>query len=140
MARSIPEWVGKTDDHRAPASVRSRIVIAHPNCHLCGQPVQNTKWDLDHVKALINGGENREANLRPAHRKCHVAKTAADVAEKAKVAAIRQKHNGAVRPAGKLKGQGFPPPTKSARPPKDNLPPLSYRRLYGPAQPEAIDP
>ena len=64
--------------------------------------------------AIINGGENAERNLKPAHRKCHKDKTARDVAEKAKVAAIRQRHLGIVN-APKLRGSPFPKTTKSAR-------------------------
>ncbi|WCK26593.1 HNH endonuclease [Agrobacterium pusense] len=85
-------------------------------CHICECEIQvGQTWDLDHVKALINGGENRETNLRPAHRKCHVEKTALDVAEKAKVASIRKKHLGITRPAGKIKSAPFP---KSEKPKK----------------------
>jgi 5-methylcytosine-specific restriction enzyme A len=127
--RSVPEWIGKTDDHRAPGSVRDRIMARDSSCHLCGQPIQTAqKWDLDHVKALINGGENREGNLRPAHRKCHVAKSAADVAEKAKVAAIRKKHVGITRPAQSIKSPGFPVTEKAAK--RQSKPPLPRRPLY----------
>uniref|UniRef100_UPI003F71FFF0 HNH endonuclease n=1 Tax=Shinella sp. TaxID=1870904 RepID=UPI003F71FFF0 len=65
MARTVAEWIGKTDDHRAPKKVRDRIIERDNRCHLCGQPIQTAqRWDLDHVQALINGGENRESNLR----------------------------------------------------------------------------
>lgn len=117
MSRSIPEWIGKTDDHRAPKKVRDRIFERDNRCHLCSQPIQvGQRWDLDHVQALINGGENRESNLRPAHVKCHKEKTARDVAEKAKVAKIRMRHNGSARPAGKLKSAPFPKPDKPKKP------------------------
>ncbi len=49
---------------------------------------------MDHKTALCNGGENREGNLFPALRSKHRLKTAADVAEKSKVARIRSKHLG----------------------------------------------
>lgn len=102
--RTLPEWIGKTDDQRAPGKVRQRVFDREGGiCHLCQQAIQvGQKYDLDHVEALINGGENRESNLKPAHRKCHIDKTAADVAEKSKIAAIRGKHIGAVRPSSKL--------------------------------------
>jgi 5-methylcytosine-specific restriction enzyme A len=134
MARMVSEWIGKTDDHRAPGSVRDRILKREPCCHLCSLPIDGTKkWDLDHVVALINGGENRESNLRPAHRKCHVEKTARDVAEKAKVAAIRKKHNGSVRPAGDIPSRGFAQSDKSAkRAPRPSLPPRALFREVTP--------
>jgi 5-methylcytosine-specific restriction protein A len=127
--RTVPEWIGKTDDHRAPGSVRDRIMLRDSSCHLCGQPIQAThKWDLDHVKALINGGENRESNLRPVHRKCHVEKSASDVAEKAKIAAIRKKHVGITRPAQSIKSAPFPISEKAAK--RQTKPPLPPRQLY----------
>ena len=42
--------------------------------------------NVDHVRALINGGENRESNLAPILREKHREKTARDIDEKAKVA------------------------------------------------------
>ena len=117
MARTVSEWIGRSDDHRAPGKVRQKVFDRERGCcHLCSQPIQaGEAWDLDHVIALINGGENRETNLKPAHRKCHKDKTARDVAEKAKVAAIRQRFTGAKQPAGNLKSAPFTPSEKTAR-------------------------
>lgn len=132
MTRTVAEWIGKTDDHRAPGSVRDRIMKRENNaCHICGLRIDGKKWDLDHIKALINGGENRESNLKPAHRKCHVEKTALDVAEKAKVAAIRKKHIGITRPKQTIKSAPF---AKSEKPdrgvPNKGMPPLPRLQLY----------
>lgn len=108
MARSVKEWIGPTDDARAPNRVRDRIRDAHPNCYICSRPfVEGDKVALDHVIALINGGENRESNLRPVHVKCHAVKTAGDVAEKAKVAAKRKKSRGIVKDGPKMEGKDF---------------------------------
>lgn len=107
MARTPDEWIGETDDQRAPKRVRDRLKLRHPNCNICGRKIEAAeKMALDHVKALINGGENRESNLRPVHQDCHVGKTAQDVAEKAKIAAIRQRHHGIVD-APKIQGRPF---------------------------------
>lgn len=93
MARYVAEWIADTDDQRAPKRVRDRIRDRHPTCYLCGRLFNDgKKVALDHVVALINGGENRESNLRPVHVACHAEKTAADVAEKAAIARKRQKH------------------------------------------------
>lgn len=126
MARTVSEWIGKTDDHRAPAKVRDRIMIREGNkCHLCSREiVAGEKWDLDHVVALINGGENRETNLKPAHRKCHVEKTAADVAEKARIAAKRRKNLGIrTTPAKPIRSPGFAKSEKKSKTLKKTLPP-----------------
>jgi 5-methylcytosine-specific restriction endonuclease McrA len=86
---------------------------------------------MDHVKALINGGENRESNLRPSHRKCHVEKTALDLAEKAKVATVRKKHLGITASKQSIPGRGFPKRSKPDRPSRQPLPPA---QLYAPIQ------
>ncbi|MEZ2132731.1 MULTISPECIES: HNH endonuclease [unclassified Sinorhizobium] len=136
MSRSVEEWIGKTDDHRASGKVRDRIMKRDNRCcHLCSREIQpGEKWDLDHVVALINGGENRETNLKPAHRKCHTEKTALDVAEKSRVAAVRKKHLGIKPvPSKPIRSAGFPPTEKSIkRQAKPSLPP---RRLYQEQQP-----
>lgn len=132
MPRATQEWIGKTDNHRAPGKVRQRVFDREGGiCHLCGQPIQHKRWDLDHVKALINGGENRESNLKPAHQICHRGKTLADIAEKVKVAAIRARHIGAAVPKQRIVSRGFPR-TKEPRAPKPTLPPA---RLF---QPKAL--
>ncbi len=108
MARGLDEWIGRDDDQRAPKRVRDRLRDRHPNCYLCSRPfTDGKKVALDHVKALINGGENREGNLRPVHIACHAEKTAADVAEKAKIAAQRQKHRGIVDANHPIPSQPF---------------------------------
>jgi 5-methylcytosine-specific restriction endonuclease McrA len=96
MSRTIDEWIGKTDDTPAPPRVRLRVFEAHGGvCHITGRKITPAdKWDLDHVVALCNGGENRESNLAPALRSAHKTKTAEDVAQKAKDRRIRQKHLG----------------------------------------------
>lgn len=109
MARTLKEWIADTDDQRAPPRVRARIFDRHGGkCHICRQPIIGKKWALDHVKALINGGENAEFNLAPVHIACHAEKTRQDVAEKARIAAKRQKH---IRVVDAPKMQGQPMPT-----------------------------
>lgn len=97
MSRAVPEWWGATDDTPAPPRVRARVFLAHGGvCHLTGRKIApGERWELDHVVALINGGENRESNLAPALVAAHKAKTAQDVAQKAKDARVRAKHIGA---------------------------------------------
>lgn len=115
MPRTVKEWIADTDDQRVPKYVRDRLKQKFPNCNICGRKIEAAeKMALDHVKALINGGANSEANLRPVHQSCHVDKTAQDVAEKAKIAKIRQKHNGIVDPP-KMQGKPFAKSRKAAR-------------------------
>jgi 5-methylcytosine-specific restriction protein A len=100
MSRALPEWVGKTDDEKVPPRVRARIFARHNGvCHLSERKIMaGEPWDLDHIVALINGGQHRESNLAPVLRDKHRRKTAEDVAEKARVAAIRASHIGANGP------------------------------------------
>lgn len=100
MARSTDEWIGKNDDTPVPARVRLRVFETHGGtCYLSGRKIRaGEPWECDHVKAIINGGENRESNLAPALKDKHRIKTNADVAEKAVITRQRQKHLGIAGP------------------------------------------
>lgn len=102
--REVAEWVGKTPDSKPPASVRLRVFERwEGRCYLSGRKIQaGETWDLEHVVALCNGGENREANMRPALREAHKIKTRADLAEKSKVERVRRKHLGIKTPKRKI--------------------------------------
>lgn len=108
--RSVPEWVGATPDSSVPPRVRLRVFErANGVCHLSGRKIRaGDLWECDHVKALKNGGENRESNLAPALKDAHREKTAEDVDEKSWVARVKAKHLG-VWPKSpfRLKGRGF---------------------------------
>lgn len=120
MARSVPEWIGKTDDAKVPPRVRLRIFEREGGiCHLSKRKIQpGEKWELDHIVALINGGEHRESNLAPALVQPHREKTRQDVAAKAKSARVRSKHLG-IRKAPTMRSAGFakaPPQRSASRP------------------------
>ena len=122
MTRSVPEWIGKTDDTAAPKHVRLRIFKAHNGvCHISGRKIMpGEPWDLDHIIALINGGENRESNMAPALRDKHKKKTAKDVAEKARVDRKMAASIGLKRISiKKIQSRGFapvPPQRSASRP------------------------
>lgn len=109
MSRDVPEWRGKNDDTPIPPRVKLRVFEAYGGkCHWTGQKIMpGDAWDADHIVALINGGENREANLAPILRgKAHKEKTAQDVAIKSKTARMRAKHLGIFpRPVGNARLQ-----------------------------------
>lgn len=108
--RSVPEWIGATPDTPVPPRVKLRVFEANGGvCYLSKRKIRaGERWDCDHVRALTNGGENRETNLAPALVAAHREKTKSDVALKAKVDRIRKKHLG-IKPtgAGKIKSRGF---------------------------------
>lgn len=107
--RTVKEWIGKTDDSRPPPHVRARIFDTHGGvCHIARRKIlAGEPWDLDHVIALINGGENREINLAPALRDKHREKTARDVAIKSENYHVRAKHLGITGPKRKIASAGF---------------------------------
>lgn len=109
MTRALPEWIGASDDAKVPPRVRVRIFERCGGvCHLSGRKIMAGEvWELDHVIALINGGEHRESNLAPALKAAHRAKTAEDVALKSKVARIKAKHLGVYPKGPKIPSRPF---------------------------------
>lgn len=94
--RRLPEWIGPTPDTSAPPRVRVRVFDrCGGRCHRCSRKIAaGERWTLEHLKSLINGGENREGNLSVTCDWCLPIKNAEDVAEKSKVAHVRAKHLG----------------------------------------------
>lgn len=106
---NLKEWIGKTDDSRPPPHVRARVFDRHGGiCYLSKVKILiGDKWDLEHIVALCNGGENRESNMAPALVAPHKIKTKQDRATKAKNDHVRMKHIG-IRTPSRLQSRGFP--------------------------------
>lgn len=107
MTRSIPEWIGKTDDTPVPARVKDRLFIAADGkCENCARKLGGSldSPEFDHRIALVNGGENRESNLQVLCPWCHAGKTSEDVRKKSITARKRQKHNGIMRKKALIPG------------------------------------
>ena len=96
MARSVEEWIGKTDDTAIPPRVRIRIFEkTNGHCAECGRVLRPGHWECDHIVALINGGEHRERNLQPlCDVPCHSKKTKQDSREKSVVFRKKAKNLG----------------------------------------------
>jgi 5-methylcytosine-specific restriction protein A len=89
---------------------RTRIFAAHDGvCHLCKQKIDGVReaWEVEHVIAYALTRDNSDENLRPAHKRCHAEKTAADVAAIAKAKRREAKHAGAARPKQSIRSAGF---------------------------------
>lgn len=93
MSRSLPEWIGKTDDAAIPPRVKDRIAQRSDDCCVrCTRKVGGAlRAEFDHATPLILGGEHSESNLQLLCHECHRAKSAVDVKIKAKVARVRKK-------------------------------------------------
>jgi 5-methylcytosine-specific restriction protein A len=96
--RSVPEWFPHkpdgtpNDDAKIPPRVKLRVKSrANDLCQICGVRVRQGGGEIDHICAIVAGGENRENNLRFLCRNCHSGKTSKDVAQKA-AEAKTQKH------------------------------------------------
>lgn len=103
---------------RHSAKDRARILKANNEiCHLCGGAIHpGEAWEIEHVIALELSGDDTDANKRPAHVKCHKAKTADDAGKIAKAKRNEARHIGAKRPSGKLQGRQFPKAEKERKP------------------------
>ena len=97
MPRTLPEWFGATPDTPAPDRVRLRVLQRHGGrCPVCTRLLPPNRWDLDHIVAVIEGGENRESNLQPVcNYPCHRDKTRAEVGRKSRAYEIQAVHKGA---------------------------------------------
>lgn len=94
--RSVPEWIGATDDTKIPDRVKLRVFEAAKRlCQDCKRPIRGgDTWECDHIKAIANAGENREANLQCLCGWCHATKTKSDVGEKSVTARKAKKAAG----------------------------------------------
>lgn len=108
--RSVPEWVGATSDAKVPDHVRLRVFRSHDGrCHISGRKIRPAdEWELEHVIPLALGGEHREANLAPALKDKHKAKSAREMHDKARSDRAAKRHLGIGRARGKLRSAGFP--------------------------------
>lgn len=114
MSRSVPEWVGKSDDSIPPRSVRARVFRRYEGrCYLTKVKIAaGIEWDLEHITPLWKAqpGEslNRESNLAPALKAPHAEKTATEATDRAKADRIHAKHFGYFPESkAKIRGGGF---------------------------------
>lgn len=113
VGRSVEEWKGQTPDTPIPDRVRVRVFDRlEGRCGICKRRIgAGETWICEHVKALINGGENRESNLSVTCSWCLPAKNAEDVALKSDAYLKRAKHILGRKPKGRplpgTKASGF---------------------------------
>lgn len=125
QGRKVTEWIGKNPDSKPPATVRLRILRRYNSkCYLLGVLIADGQtFDLEHIKPLEEGGENRESNLAPVLRVAHEIKTAAERKRQAKADRVAKKAHGLVESKTKIKSRGFETSAKPTRIQKLSLPP-----------------
>jgi 5-methylcytosine-specific restriction protein A len=70
---------------RAAVERRARWLQMHPLCVECERAGKVTAATVpDHIVALVNGGEDTEANLQSLCEECHRIKTARDLGHRPK--------------------------------------------------------
>ena len=96
MPRTVPEWIGKTDDAVAPESCQRRILARQNGVSvISGRPfTAKDKPQFDHVVPLWLGGSNRESNLQAIHADEHARKTSVEAGVRAKINRQQAKHLG----------------------------------------------
>ena len=84
------------------------------SCAICTRKLVPGKWAVDHIKALILGGEHRESNMAAVcNSPCHSQKSAEDVAQKS-VDYRRKARNAGIRrrkrtiPGRRFNGEAIP--------------------------------
>jgi hypothetical protein len=129
MARSTPEWIGKTVDTPVPPRVRLRVWDKHLGiCQLSLTQIKTGEaWECHHVVGIEEGGENRENNLVPALVEPHKRETARQKALKKTINRQRKKHLGITAPKRKIRSAPFQSSGKQARITKTALP---HKQLY----------
>lgn len=98
--RSVPEWIGRSDDAKIPPRVIERVAgKAAGRCVKCTREIGPAlPGECDHIIPLILGGEHRESNFQWLCKPCHAEKSRLDVKLKAKVARIRKRDCGVRKP------------------------------------------
>ncbi len=109
MARSVSEWVGRTDDSMPPDRVKDRIRARQSNrCALTGVELgPGVKVEYDHIVPLWLGGANAESNLQAVESAAHKRKTAAEAKVRGKCNRTRKKHLGITKPKSSLSNRRF---------------------------------
>jgi 5-methylcytosine-specific restriction protein A len=93
MPRTVPEWVGRTDDSSPPTKCKLRIVDRQQECcALTGKRFEaGDKIEFDHIVPLWLGGQNRESNLQAVLAEPHRRKTSVEATVRGKIDRNRAK-------------------------------------------------
>jgi 5-methylcytosine-specific restriction protein A len=103
--RSIPEWIGRTNDTPVPPKVSLRVLLRQKR--ICAKSKRlirpADKTQTDHIIALKAGGQNRESNLQVILTEEHIEKTVEENKVNAKIERLQRAHYG-LKPKSKAWG------------------------------------
>lgn len=88
---------------------QAAIERAAGKCERCNAVLKLREGEVDHILPDILGGEPVLANAQVLCRVCHADKTADDIRRTRKADRARDKHSGAVKPAGNIASRPKPP-------------------------------
>lgn len=54
--------------------IRRKVAEKTPICAICGKPINQSEFTIDHILPLSRGGNNELVNLRPTHEACNKLK------------------------------------------------------------------
>ncbi len=87
-----------------PEMRRLRIWEAHAGvCVICKTKIDGVreKWTIEHLRALVLGGEDIDDNCGPAHEHCRREKDKQDLADGARAKRRKARHLGIKKPTGR---------------------------------------
>ena len=91
---------------RKSLSTRERLRLFNLHngiCHICNQKIDGVRdeWEIEHIipHAIAFDQSETDENRKPAHKKCHAAKTKDDVATISKCKRVQARHIGAKSPS-----------------------------------------
>lgn len=108
---------------------QAAIERAAGHCDKCKAVLKPHEGEVDHILPDILGGKPVLANAQVLCRICHTEKTGNDIRRTRKGDRQRDKHTGAIRPKGNLRGPSFAKSQKTPRIDKSALPDLPPPRL-----------
>lgn len=89
-------------------TVRREVFLrAGRKCEACSAVLKVGEGEVDHILPVALGGEPSAQNARLLCRPCHAGKTADDIRRIRKADRQRDRHTGAIRPAGKINSPPF---------------------------------
>lgn len=116
MARSVPEWVGRSDDSMPGVHVHLRLYDKQNGLCACGcgitMNLERDAIDCDHIVPLRDEGKNVESNLQLMLRDHHKGKTRAENIARGKERQHKAKAFTALRKPSSFPSRGFEPRPK----------------------------